>query len=102
MIYRVGNKISKKKFEIENQCKDSPSFDYSNVIVKKPWGYEYLVFKNDFVAIWMLQIMRKRKTSMHAHPNKKPGLVLLSGNAACSHSDEVIKLNSLDGVVIEE
>jgi len=62
MIYRVSNKISKNKFEIENQSKDSPSFDYSNVIVKKPWGYEYLVFKNDFVAIWMLQIVRKRKT----------------------------------------
>ena len=102
MIYRVSNKISKKKFEIENQSKDSPSFDYSNVIVKKPWGYEYLVFKNDFVAIWMLQIIRKRKTSMHAHPNKKTGLVLLSGNAACSHSEGIIGLNPMDGVVIEE
>ena len=102
MIYRVSNKISKKKFEIENQSKDSPSFDYSNVIVKKPWGYEYLVFKNDFVAIWMLQIIRKRKTSMHAHPNKKTGLVLLSGNATCSHSEGIIGLNPMDGVVIEE
>ena len=55
--------------------------NYSDVIVKKPWGYEYLIFENDFVAIWMLQIIRKRRTSMHCHPNKKTGLVLLSGNA---------------------
>src|SRR3989304_7245053 len=102
MIYRVSNKISKNKFEIENQSKDSPSFDYSNVIVKKPWGYEYLVFKNDFVAIWMLQIIRKRKTSMHAHPNKKTGLILLSGSAACYRTDGVTELNPLEGIVIEK
>src|SRR3989304_6761846 len=102
MIYRINNKVATEKFKIEENNQNTPSFDYSNVIVKKPWGYEYLVFKNDFVAIWMLQIVRKRKTSMHAHPNKKTGLILLSGSAACYHSDEVIKLNSLDGVVIEK
>ena len=102
MIYRVSNKISKNKFEIENQSKDSPSFDYSNVIVKKPWGYEYLVFKNDFVAIWMLQIVRKRKTSTHAHPNKKTGLVLLSGSATSSHSEGIIELKPMDGIIIEK
>ena len=71
-------------------------------MIVKPWGYEYLVFKNDFVAIWMLQIVRKRKTSMHAHPNKKTGLILLSGSATCYHSEGRIELNSSDGVVIEK
>ena len=102
MIYRINNKVANEDFKIEENNQDAPPFDYSNVIVKKPWGYEYLVFKNDFVAIWMLQIIRKRKTSMHAHPNKKTGLVLLSGNATCSHSEGIIGLNPMDGVVIEE
>ena len=102
MIYRINNKVATEKFKIEENNQNTPSFDYSNVIVKKPWGYEYLVFKNDFVAIWMLQIVRKRKTSMHAHPNKKTGLILLSGSAACYHSNGVIELNSSDGVVIEK
>src|SRR3990172_4195533 len=75
--------------------------NYSDVIVKKPWGYEYLIFENDFVAIWMLQIIRKRKTSMHCHPNKKTALVLLSGNATTHHLDGGIELNLLDGVLIE-
>jgi len=102
MIYRINNKLTNKNYKTEENKQGIPPFDYSNVIVKKPWGYEYLVFKNDFVAIWMLQIIRKRKTSMHAHPNKKTGLILLSGSAACYHSNGVIELNSSDGVVIEK
>lgn len=75
--------------------------NYSDVIVKKPWGYEYLIFENDFVAIWMLQIIRKRKTSMHCHPNKKTGLVLLSGTATTLTIEGSFELNPLDGVVID-
>src|SRR3989304_9651884 len=70
--------------------------NYSDVIVKKPWGYEYLIFENDFVAIWMLQIIRKRKTSMHCHPNKKTGLVFLSGTETTSTLEGGLELNPLD------
>ncbi|MFH1798605.1 MAG: thiamine pyrophosphate-binding protein [Candidatus Omnitrophota bacterium] len=76
--------------------------DYSKVIVKKPWGYEYLVFKNEFVAIWMLHIVRKRRTSMHCHPAKRTGLVLLSGKAKFHTVDKEIELDMLEGVVIEK
>ena len=61
-------------------------FDYSRVIVKKPWGYEYLVFENEFVAIWMLHIVRKRKTSMHSHPQKRTSLIVLAGNVGLEKS----------------
>lgn len=75
--------------------------DFKDVIVKKPWGYEYLVFENNFVAIWMLHIVRKKRTSMHCHPGKRTGLVLMSGKTKFHHVDGVIELNSLDGVVID-
>jgi acetolactate synthase I/II/III large subunit len=78
------------------------SFDYSRVIVKKPWGYEYLVFENKFVAIWMLHIVRKRKTSMHSHPKKRTSLILLAGNATCYHLEGEERLSPMDGVFIEE
>ena len=55
-----------KQVKSEKRIKQDP-FDYSKVIVKKPWGYEYLVFENEFVAIWMLHIVRKRKTSTNSH-----------------------------------
>ena len=29
-------------------------YDYSKVVVKKPWGYEYLIFSNEEVAVWIL------------------------------------------------
>ncbi|MCL0045007.1 thiamine pyrophosphate-binding protein [Nitrospinaceae bacterium] len=89
------------KLESEIRAKQDP-FDYSKVIVKKPWGYEYLVFENEFVAIWMLHIVRKRKTSMHSHPKKRTSLILLAGNATCSHLEGSEKLNPMEGIVIEE
>lgn len=106
MIYAISKSKSDEKFLSkflkEKKWQPIDEFDYDNIIVKKPWGYEYLVFKNEFVAIWMLQIVRTRRTSMHAHVNKKTGLILLSGNATITHLGEEIKLQPLDGVVIEE
>lgn len=52
---------------------------YHNKIVKKPWGEEYLIFQNDVVAIWLLNIESGKNTSLHCHPTKKTGLILLDG-----------------------
>ena len=81
---------------------EKPSIEdkYDDVIVKKPWGYEYLAFDNGQVAIWILHVARKRKTSMHCHPNKTTGLIVLSGNVLCSNLEESKKLNELDSVEI--
>jgi acetolactate synthase I/II/III large subunit len=102
MIHRVCNKETDNMHDAGSKNQEMESFDFSNVIVKKPWGYEYLVFKNDWVAIWLLHIVRKRKTSMHSHPNKTTGLMLLSGNATFYHSNGKIELNAMDGVIIEK
>jgi acetolactate synthase I/II/III large subunit len=96
----ISKKIDKQT-ELKKRVKHD-SFDYSKVIVKKPWGYEYLVFENKFVAIWMLHIVRKRKTSMHCHPQKRTSLILLSGNATCSHLEGSEQLNPMDGVFIDK
>jgi mannose-6-phosphate isomerase-like protein (cupin superfamily) len=57
---------------------------YEKTIVKKPWGYEYLVYQNDKVALWFLHILGGQQTSMHCHPNKTTGLILLDGDAEIS------------------
>lgn len=75
--------------------------DFNNVIVKKPWGYEYLILQNNDVAIWMLHVVRKRKTSMHCHPAKRTSLLLFSGKANFFTIDDKIELNAFDSVVIE-
>ena len=49
---------------------------YENNIVKKPWGFEYLVYQNDNVGLWLLHIEKDQCTSTHCHPKKNTGLVM--------------------------
>ena len=51
---------------------------------RKPWGHEYLIYENDQVAIWHLFINKWQRTSLHCHPNKKTGLLVLRGGAQIS------------------
>lgn len=60
--------------------------------IKKPWGFEYLLFENNNVAIWHLFIDAYQQTSMHCHPNKKTGLIVLDGAAKISFLDGEHKL----------
>jgi mannose-6-phosphate isomerase-like protein (cupin superfamily) len=55
--------------------------NHDTVIVRKPWGYEYLAYKNKDVALWLLHINPGERTSMHCHPSKSTGLVVLDGSA---------------------
>jgi len=57
---------------------------YKSTIVKKPWGYEYLAYENEHVALWFLYIKDTHSTSLHCHPRKTTGLVLLDGKAEVS------------------
>jgi len=53
--------------------------NYNNNIVKKPWGYEYLVYENNEIGIWFLNINKNQSTSLHCHPKKNTGLIVLDG-----------------------
>jgi len=90
--------LSKHK-TIEGQSRDT--FDYKNIVVKKPWGYEYLLFENDFVAIWILHLKKGHETSMHCHPLKKTSLVVLSGKVQSSTLLDWFDLGALDALFIE-
>lgn len=73
---------------------------YANSIVKKPWGYEYLAYENDEVGLWFLNIKRNQSTSMHCHPTKTTGLVVLDGIAELSFLSDKRILQGLDKVMI--
>jgi mannose-6-phosphate isomerase-like protein (cupin superfamily) len=60
--------------------------------IKKPWGHEYLLYQNDEVAIWHLFINPYHQTSLHSHPNKKTGLLVLDGAAKISFLGSESKL----------
>lgn len=50
-----------------------------NSIIEKPWGEEYCIYRGDNMSIWLLKINPNEKTSLHCHPVKKTGLILLNG-----------------------
>ena len=71
-----------------------------NSVVKKAWGYEYLVYENEDVAMWFLNIEKNQSTSMHCHPKKTTGLVILDGTAELSFLGDTRILKGLDKVMI--
>jgi mannose-6-phosphate isomerase-like protein (cupin superfamily) len=75
--------------------------NYIGKVVLKPWGFEYLVFDNDLVAIWFLHIKQGHGTSMHSHPMKKTSMMLLAGDALFSTFTHRDQLTGLDAVIIE-
>lgn len=76
-------------------------FDYSNVVVRKPWGYEYLWHQNTAVAVWVLHLNAGAATSMHCHARKRTSLIVLAGSALCSTFDDRYALTAGHAVVLE-
>ena len=54
-------RIFRSKSDIENLSRlrtavphSKDAFNYRGIIVNKPWGYEYLMYENPEVAVWVL------------------------------------------------
>ena len=75
---------------------------YEKTVVKKPWGYEYLVYQNEKVALWFLYIGYEQQTSMHCHPNKTTGLILLDGKVELSFLTNTVKVEPVTKVMIRK
>jgi mannose-6-phosphate isomerase-like protein (cupin superfamily) len=83
------------------QSAEANSFDFSRVVVNKPWGYEYLWFQNSSVAVWMLHIAEGHSTSMHCHARKRTSLIVLQGEVECSTFENRYVLGAGGAVVLE-
>ena len=69
--------MNKQKLKIKRKS----SF-YDNKVVSKPWGYEYVVYRKlNNLSVTLLNIDYNKSTSLHCHPNKKSGFILLKGKA---------------------
>ena len=76
--------------------------NYEVNVVKKPWGYEYLAYKNKHVALWFLHIKHTHSTSLHCHPKKTTGLILLDGSAEVSFFNNTNKLTPGNKIMIRK
>lgn len=55
---------------------------YDNHKILKPWGQEHVIYRDKKnLCITLLRIKKNFSTSLHCHPNKKTGFILLHGNA---------------------
>lgn len=105
MIKKIPTSQLDKEYLFKNRSerkeKKESGVDFVKFVVNKPWGCEYLVYSNPSIEIWHLFIKRLASTSVHCHPNKKTGLILLEGEAIFSTLNESMKLNPLDSIVME-
>lgn len=76
--------------------------NYQNVLINKPWGNEYLLFETDTLGVWHLCINQGQKTSLHGHPNKKTGLIVLKGVAQVSFLNGKHLLLPGDKIIIRQ
>ena len=106
MIKRISaTEADRQKFltlKINPDTQKDDFFDYSKTLIKKPWGHEYLVFKNDNVAVWALHIKKGFQTSLHCHPQKETSIVVLSGEALFRTLGEEHKLAHGNGIFLEK
>ena len=57
-------------------------FNYDNRVIIKPWGEEYNIFRyKKKIAITYLKIKKGFATSLHCHPKKKTGFIIVKGTA---------------------
>jgi len=55
---------------------------YDNHKILKPWGEEHVIYRDKKkLCITLLKIKKNFSTSLHCHPNKKTGFILLDGEA---------------------
>lgn len=104
MVIKIKATEQDKKSLLGYVPKPTSTFnnDFLGVVVNKPWGYEYLMFHNKDLSIWLLHIKHGLSTSMHCHPNKKTSLFILSGEAKCSTLDQSFFLKDNDGIIFDK
>ena len=65
-----------------NDLSEKDIEELREVVVRKPWGHEYLLADSADYAVWFLRIQENSSTSLHCHPNKATTLIVLSGTVS--------------------
>ena len=72
-----------------------------NYKVIKPWGSEYTIYKNSTTSTKLLNLEYNKSTSLHCHPLKKTGFILINGKVNISLGFyNTKKLESLSRIMI--
>lgn len=75
--------------------------DYAGIVVPKPWGREWQLFRNAEFSAWRLEIDAGAETSMHCHVEKTTVLFVVEGEAEVSTLNKRFGMAIGDALIIE-
>ena len=96
--------ISEKDRQTLSLCKrgdEREVFDYRRSVVVKPWGYEYVIYRDKKAEVWVLYLNKGEGTSFHCHPNKETTLYILSGDVLMYGVDGETRVKKDDGFLVD-
>lgn len=76
--------------------------DFSKKVVRKPWGYEYLMLQTPSTGTWFLHINSGDTTSFHCHVEKKTALVVLAGTVLCTTFSGEFTLKAGEAILFDK
>ena len=69
-------------------------------VVIKPWGREWLCYESHSVACWMLEMRAGCSTSLHSHPGKLTGYIVVEGEIELEFLNDRQRRKAPDKVVL--
>lgn len=60
--------------------------DYLDLVIGKPWGYEYRVYDDALLDAWLVTMRAGTRSSLHAHVRKDTTLLCLEGRGSLTTS----------------
>jgi mannose-6-phosphate isomerase-like protein (cupin superfamily) len=67
-------------------------------VFQKPWGWEFEVTSSQSFALWYLEILPDKSTSLHCHLKKTTGYIVLSGQVEVEFLSSKVILNAGDSI----
>lgn len=75
--------------------------NWTNVVVKKPWGHEVELYREGVVSVTRLHMHPGGETSMHCHPGKAAMLTVIEGECELVSLSTVYRLKPAETVRIQ-
>ena len=95
----IQNLIKNKNLQ-DDIILNPDELNYAKVL--KPWGYEYLFYQDEEMAIWLLHIKSGFATSLHCHLEKETTMYVIQGNVTVTGLSKEVKLSENESLQIDK
>jgi mannose-6-phosphate isomerase-like protein (cupin superfamily) len=93
--------LNKNIYELTNKIINKQEFNsYRNLVVRKPWGFEFVCSEFPNISILILHIKNGEETSMHVHTEKDTPMILAQGKLKVKTLDNEYNVNVGEIIII--